>query len=56
MRDNSRTYNKTSKVEARRRYAQRKIDKYIKWSITQRGCLKWKDLVEQQNMYNIKVV
>ena len=38
---------------ARRQYAIRKMDKYIKWSIENRGFLKYKDLVEQQENFNI---
>ena len=33
-----------SKHLARTKYKERKIDTYIKWSINQRGFLKWKDL------------
>ena len=40
---------------ARIRYANRQIDKFIKWSINQKGYLKYKDLVEIHNQYNIKV-
>lgn len=44
-----------SKKIARVRYANRQIDKFIKWSIKQNGCLKYKDLVEIHNQYNVKV-
>ena len=40
---------------ARIRYANRQIDKFIKWSIKQRGYLKYRELVEIQNQYGIKV-
>ena len=40
---------------ARARYASRQIDKFIKWSINQKGYLKYKELVEIQDRYNIKV-
>jgi hypothetical protein len=40
---------------ARIKYANRQIDKFIKWSIKNRGCLKYKELVEIQNQYGIKV-
>ncbi len=33
----------------------RQIDKFTKWSIEQRGFLKYKDLVEQQDKYNINI-
>lgn len=56
MRDNSKRNTRNPKVEAERMYRIRKLDKYIKWSVEQRGGLRWKDLIEQQNMYKIKVV
>jgi hypothetical protein len=34
-------------------YALRKIDTFIKWTITQRGYLKWKHLKEQYKKYNL---
>ena len=40
---------------ARIRYANRQIDKFIKWSIKQKGFLKYKDLLELYDKYNIKV-
>jgi len=40
---------------ARAKYAGRQIDKFIKWSINQKGYLKYKELVEIQDRYNIKV-
>ena len=43
-----------SKHVARIKYKERKIDTYIKWTINKRGYLKWKDLIEIHNKYNIK--
>ena len=43
-----------SKHVARTKYKERKIDTYIKWTINKRGYLKWKDLIEIHNKYNIK--
>lgn len=40
---------------ARIKYANRQIEKFIKWSIKQNGYLKYKDLVEIHNQYNVKV-
>jgi hypothetical protein len=40
---------------ARVKYANRQIDKFIKWSIKQKGYLKYRELVEIQNQYGIKV-
>jgi hypothetical protein len=43
-----------SKHLARAKYKERKIDTYIKWTVNKRGYLKWKDLIEIHNKYNIK--
>ena len=44
----------TNKGIARIKYAQRQIDKFIKWSIKNKGYLEYKDLVEQNEKNNIK--
>ena len=36
---------------ARRKYNERQIDKFIKWSINQKGYLKYKELIEYQDKY-----
>jgi len=36
---------------ARRKYAERKLQKFIDWSIEQKGFLKYKDLIEYSNKY-----
>jgi hypothetical protein len=54
MRQNSRINSKQTKELARRKYAERQIDKFIKWSFEQRGFVKYKDIVRYQNEYNIK--
>ena len=46
--------NYTIPNSARVKYKERKIDTYIKWSINQRGFLKWKDLEKIHKQYNIK--
>ena len=43
-----------AKQVARQKYVERQIDKWIKWSINNRGRLKWKELVEIHDKYNIK--
>jgi hypothetical protein len=55
MRRDSKAYfeKQRSKEIARRMYALRKIDTFIKWTITQRGYLKWKHLKEQYKKYNL---
>ena len=44
--------NKINKTEvekevARRKYGERQIDKWVKWSFTMRGKVLWKELMEQ---------
>ncbi len=39
---------------ARRKYAERKLEKFIKWSIESKGRLKYKDLIEYSNKYGIQ--
>jgi|TARA_R110000850_G_scaffold143075_1_gene265358 hypothetical protein len=41
---------------ARKAYGERQIDKWVKWSWTNRGKILWKELVEKQNQYKIKVL
>jgi hypothetical protein len=41
---------------ARKAYGERQIDKWVKWSWTNRGKILWKELVEKQNEYKIKVL
>lgn len=55
MRQGSRNNIEQQKKLARRKYSQRQIDKFIKWSISRRGYLRWSDLVFIHNKYNIKV-
>ena len=44
-----------NKKVARRHYANRQIDKFIRNCINNQGYLKYKELVEIQNYYNVKV-
>ena len=55
MRQNNRVNPQLAKKIARQKYKERQIDKYIKWSIEARGYVKYKDIVEQQDKYNILV-
>jgi hypothetical protein len=55
MRQNSAANTKQAKVVARQKYAERQIDKFIKWSINQKGYVKFKDVVRLHEQYNIKV-
>jgi|TARA_R110000822_G_scaffold197254_1_gene335179 hypothetical protein len=54
MRHNSRINPGDAKRIARQKYAERKIDKWCKWSWDVKGKIKYKELVEQQDKYNIK--
>ena len=55
MRQNNRVNPQLAKKIAKQKYKERQIDKYIKWSIEARGYVKYKDIVEQQEKYNIIV-
>ena len=55
MRRNNQVNPKLSKIVARKKYAERQIDKWVKWSWNQRGRVKYKELVGYQDQYNIKV-
>ena len=55
MRRNNKVNPKLSKIIARKKYAERQIDKWVKWSWNQRGRVKYKELVKYQDQYNIKV-
>ena len=54
MRRNSKINPKLSKLIARRKYAERQIDKWVKWRMQNKGFILYKDLVEMQNNFNIK--
>ena len=55
MRQNRRVNPKLAKLVARKKYAERQIDKWVKWSWNQRGKVKYNELVKYQDQYNIKV-
>ena len=55
MRRNNKANPFEAKRLARQKYAERQIDKWWQWSWEARGKIKYKELVEQQNKYNIKV-
>ena len=54
MRRNSKINIEREKEIARRKYAERQIDKWWKWSWEVRGFVKFKDLVKIQERHNIK--
>jgi hypothetical protein len=55
MRQNSTANIGKAKELARRKYAERQIDKWWKWSFEMRNCVKFKELVEIHERFNIKV-
>ena len=55
MRRDSKPYPGQAKNLARQKYAERQIDKWWKWSWDVKGKVKYKDLVEIQDRYNIKI-
>ena len=55
MRQNSRVNPKLAKIIARKKYGERQIDKWWKWSWNMRNKIKYKELVEKQDQYNLKV-
>ena len=54
MRQGNRNTKESAKHLARRKYKERKIYSFIKWSLSKRGYLKWKDLEFIHNEYGIK--
>ena len=36
---------------ARRKYAERKLEQFIKWSVESKGYLKYKELIEYERKY-----
>jgi hypothetical protein len=55
MRRNSKHNPFEAKRLAREKYAQRQIEKWIKWTMDVRGKMIYKELVEIHDKYNIKV-
>jgi len=55
MRRNNKLDPEQEKRIARQKYAERQIDKWVKWSWEVKGYIKFKDLVNIQERYNIKV-
>ena len=53
MRQSYRNTEKQKKL-ARLKYKERQLDKYVKWA-SDRGILRWKEIVEVHDKYNIKV-
>jgi hypothetical protein len=54
MRRGSQNNIRNHKGLARRKYAERKIDKYINWSIKTKGYIKYSDIRKIHDKFNIK--
>jgi len=54
MRRNSKSNSVRTKELARRKYAERQIDKFVKWSFEMKGYVKYKDIIKKHNEFNIK--
>ena len=55
MRRDSKVNPQQAKRLARQKYAERQIDKFVKWSWETRGKVKYKELIELMDKHNIKV-
>jgi hypothetical protein len=55
MRSGNRDNKGKTKEVARINYAIRQIDRFTKWSIENKGYIKYKDIVELHNKYNINI-
>jgi hypothetical protein len=53
MRPDDRVNPAEEKRLARKRYAERQIDKWVKWSFTVKGKIKFNELIEMQNEYKL---
>jgi len=52
MRRNRKLNSWEQKDLARRKYAERQLEKFIKWSIESKGHLKYKELIEYERKYS----
>lgn len=53
MRRNGTNNPREAKIIAKQKYAERQIDKWVKWSWEVKGRIKYKDLVKLQTKYGI---
>jgi 3-phenylpropionate/cinnamic acid dioxygenase small subunit len=47
------TNTRINKSISRKRYAERQFGKWVKWSIAQKGCVLFKEVIEKQIEYKI---
>ena len=55
MRQSNRDNPQLAKKVARQKYKERQIDKSVKWAAEQKGYIKYKEIVQLHEQYNIKV-
>jgi hypothetical protein len=53
MRYNGRVNPRETKNVARQKYSERQVDRWIKWTMENKGYMLYKDLIEKQNEFNI---
>ncbi len=53
MRQDSSTDTRFQKELARKKYAERQFDKWVKWSIAHRGKVLFKEIIQKQIEYNV---
>lgn len=53
MRSDNKIDTRFQKELARKKYAERQFDKWVKWSITHRGKVLFKEIIEKQIEYKI---
>ena len=56
MQRDNKDYSREKKEIARRKYIERNIDKWIKWSWEIKGSINYKQLKEKQDEYGIRSV
>jgi hypothetical protein len=54
MRHNGTVDTRFKKELARKKYAERQFDKWVKWSIAQKGYVLFKEVIEKQIEYKIQ--
>ena len=55
MRSSSRNDKRNKKELARQHYRNRKLDHFFNWCIESKGYVKWRDVIEKQNEFNVIV-
>jgi hypothetical protein len=54
MRRDNKTDSFKAKEIARKKYSERQINKFVKWSLEMKGKVKYKDIKKLQTKYNIQ--